>query len=153
MSFIKTIKKGVSKSFQPARWVGLEHIKANGKICADLVTDLVSSEKHKEFYQREKQKALLLKEQMTSRELSSRMKLALILVFFYLLGGLGLLGYAYYLGAIKSFYLPAVMSMIVALLVFTYSLRELMVYGQIRAKRSRITLKELIRYLVKGFPT
>ena len=151
MGLRQVIKKGISFGFQPKRWIGLDQVKTNSKVCVDLVSDLISKEKFDERHQNDLRKERLLGQQMSASELISRKRLALGMVLLYLVGGLGFIGYALYLGLNKSLWMPSCMSFLVSFLILTYALRELMVYGQIRAKR-RITLKELFRYLTKGFP-
>lgn len=145
MGLKRIIKKGVTSGFQPKRWVGLEHVKENGKLCAGLVKEYFS-EDEKAKLRREEAEA------MTLKQVQSRKKTAVFLSIAYCILAVLLVGYAFYLWFAVHFLLPGAMSMIIAFLLINYSLRELMLYTQIRLKAKRISLKNLFHYLIKGFP-
>ncbi len=149
MGLFKTMKKGLSSGFSPKRWVGLEHVKANGKIVADLAKDLVE-DKSKSSALKEKYQASW--DSMTPKEFAARKRFAVVFMVVYVLVGISLIGYAWYLWFSRSLILPGCISFAMALLVFTYSLRELMVYAQIRLQRKHLKLRDLFTYLIKGFP-
>ncbi len=149
MGLFKTVKKGISSGFSPKRWVGLEHVKANGKIVMDLAKDLVD-DKSKSTAVKDKRQASW--DLMTPKEFAARKRSAVVFMVVYVLVGVSLIGYAWYLWFSKSLILPGCISFTMALLVFIYSLRELMVYVQIRLQRSHLKLKDLFVHLIKGFP-
>lgn len=145
MGFRNIVKKSFTAGFQPMRWLGMDLVRSNGKICADLVKDL---------FEKKPQASTDVKliADMSETDLTSRKKIALGLGIFYLVISLSLVGYAFYLWLEKVFILQGAMSLILAFLVSTYSLRELLIYGQIRSRRDRLTLKEWFSLLIKGFP-
>ncbi len=146
MGLRSVVKKGVSLGFQPKRWLGLEHVKSNGKVCKDLLTGFFDKEKSEQAL-RQEQEDRKLEQQMTASDLESRKKLALGLMSFYGLVSLGLFIYTGYLWFAKALILPGCMPVIIGLLVVVYALREFIVFGQIHFKRKRLGLSELCRLL------
>jgi len=145
------IKKTFSSGFQPKRWFGVDHVKANGKICVDLVSDLIATPKKSE----DKIEALKIEGRNLQNDpnaLRFRKYLALGLTFFYLLACFGSIFYGIYLISAKSFILPGCVSLVVSFLLFSYSLREFMAYAQIRSGSVKLPLKMLIKQALKGFP-
>lgn len=149
MGIKKVVKKGLSMGFQPKRWLGLDHVKSNGKLCSDLVHDLLAKKKSPEQLKQEAEEKRL-EQKMTKAELQSRKKIALSLTVFYGLLSIGLLIYAVYLWFSKTLILPGCMSFIVSLLVLVYGLREFIVFGQIHFDYRRLSLSKLIHLFING---
>ncbi len=148
---VKTvIKKGLSLGFQPKRWIGLEHVKSNGKVCKDLVGDLLSNDKSDDRLKKEDQEEKAFLKNMTKAELKSRKQLALVLVGFYSLVSVCLFSYSGYLWFAKSLILPGAMPIIVGFLVLVYALREFLIFGQLQFNRKRLSISQLVNLLLKA---
>lgn len=151
MGIRSTIKKGISFGFQPRRWFGVEHVKANGKICVDLLNDLVSETKRSEATGLSS-KTEAEDIQKNPKALKFRQRLALCLTCLYTLAAIGAVLYGLNLIVVKSFILSGCVCFILSFLFFIYSLREFMVYAQIRSGLVKRPLKALIKLALKGFP-
>lgn len=147
MGLRTVLKKGLSKGFEPKRWVGLEHVKSNGKLCVSLVNEYFSKGSNEE------EKLEELPSSMSSDEIKKRKKIAFYLSLSYFVLSLSAVAYALYLWFSDSFILAGCMSNIIAFLLANYSLRELMLYAQIRLGVKRVSFKNLFSYLIKGFPS
>jgi len=141
------VGKGLSFGIKPKKWMGYDHVKGNARICSDLAQDMIDSVNRSGGEEVKRVQA-----QMTESELQARKKLALGLVAFYGAGWIGAIGYTFYLLFSRVMILQGIMSLIISFLVLSYLLRELMVYGQICARRDRLVLKELFYFIFKGFP-
>ena len=140
MGLKKIVKKGISFGFQPKRWFGVDHVAANGKICTSLVADMLIQD------QKTAQPDLAADEEFTKdpSALRARQQLAIGLMGLYFISGLSGVGYTLYLWLAKGFFLPGSVSLVLSLVLFSYVLREFMVYGQIRCGGGRLPLKKLL---------
>lgn len=75
---------------------------------------------------------------------------ALLMFFFYIFLGVGLFADALFLFMKKGLILAGSVPLMLAFLLFSYGLRELMVYAQLRLQRNRLTLPEFFQFILKG---
>lgn len=146
MGLRNVVKKGLAFGFQPKRWFGVDHITQNGKICTTLVTDILA-EGQKAAQPDAEAKAAAEALSKDPHALQARQKLAVGLMAFYFISGCSGLGYTLYLWWVKAFFLPGSVSLVLSLVLFSYVLREFMVYGQIRCGGERLPLKRLLHKL------
>lgn len=139
----KVIKKGLAMGFAPRRWLGSEQVSKQGKVCVELARELAPDTE--ELLAKHRSKASM---QSTCRR-RSRSILILCLCYFWM--GLGFISYSFFLWMIKGFFLAGVVSLMISLLLLSYFVREGMLYMQIRTKRNRITVKDFLKFLFKGF--
>jgi hypothetical protein len=143
VGFGNFIKKSMRSGFQPTRWLGGDEVKTRGQQLGQMMKDLASPPVPNESQQLEQQaQASLL--QSNAQERGLRLRLALVLMVFYSLVGIAFVGYSAYLFVAKQFFLPAAVTLMMSLLLFVYSFREFMVYGQLRLGVARLPLKILI---------
>lgn len=148
MGIKSTLKKGISFGFQPKRWFGVEQVKANGKVCTDLAQGLLAKHE-KTSEQLQVAEKLAAEIQNNPPALLMRKRLALVLMLLYLAAGFAAIGYAVFLWLVKSFILPGSVSFVLSFLLFSYSVREFMVYAQICcANGEKLPLKILIRRML-----
>ena len=147
MAIRRLIKRGLSFGFQPRRWIGLDTIKSNGRVCSKLLSEYVSE------FSGKKDNSNLLIEELDKPSIQHRQRLAICFIILYLLLTVGFVVYAVYLWLGKSFIVPSLMSFLMAFLVLTYALREFMIYSHLRLNGRKIKLSSLFYYLFKGFPS
>lgn len=146
----KALKKGLSWGFSPKKWIGVDHVRSQGKICKDLAKGLVSDKKS--FIEGLAARKAQQEPKLTPAEQKKRKLASLLLIVTYVILAMLALGYAWYLGMGKSLWLAGLVSVAIALLLLTYSLRELVLYAQLRLRRNRVQVKEVLKFVVKGFP-
>lgn len=140
MGLYSTLKKGLSWGFAPKRWVGLEQVKANGKICSQLAKGLFAR-----HYDSTASNAIA-----HSQFQPKKYKL-FVLISVYSLSAIGSVVYAGYLFFNKGFFLPGLVSLALMFLFISYGIRELIIYAQFKRGRNHFRFRELFKILLKGF--
>lgn len=143
MGFGNFIKKSMRSGFQPTRWLGSDEVKTRGQQLGQMMKELASPPALNESQQL-KQQAMATLLQTNVQERGLRLRLALVLIFLYSLMGIVFLGYSAYLFVAKQFFLPGAVTIMISLLLFVYSFREFMVYGQLRLGVARLPLKTML---------
>jgi len=135
-------------NFNVRKWMAVDEIKANSRIVVNAYKDLfgkrAASEYHSETFAAAAQRL-----GMTAETLKKQRRNFMYFSLLYLVLGIGLFGYSFYLLFGKNLFLAFFVSFIMSILMFIYSYKEHFWYMQISKQKLGCTFKEWLRFLFK----
>ncbi len=132
MGVKKVIKKSFTAGFNPKRWVGVDHIKDNGRVIGHLFTSLFKQESKK--VKPESFEAAKARLNLTEADLQKRVQQGKYVIIFCLFAALLAFAYMIYL-VMHHFYLPGIVTLMISLLALVYAYREHFNIFQIKQRR------------------
>lgn len=141
MGFRRTVKKGIFSGLNVKRWVGIDHIKENGRIIGGLFNSLFNSSSKKETTRKETFEECMRRLNLSETDLIERIKSGKKIILFCLLGSGLTLIYLFYLLSYGR-YLASVVTFVLTLLFLVYAFREHFNIYQIKQRRLGCSFKE-----------
>lgn len=128
------------------RWFAVDEVAAGGRAVASAYRDLFTktSIKRQETFEEAVQRL-----QLSEVVLKKQKRNFLFFSFFYLLVGMGLTWYAFYLLLNKGFALAFFVCFIMGILMLSYAYKEHFWYMQISRRKLGCTFKEWINFICK----
>jgi intracellular multiplication protein IcmV len=147
MGFKKTIKRGVTSTFNVKRWLASDQIKQSGKTVKNLYNDLYGKKtKGKVFKSFEE---CVRHYGLTEDDIKKREKSCLLMSVTLAILAVPCFAYAIYLFA-TSFFLSGVVALSLSALLLAYAFRENFNYFQIKQRRLGCTWQEWFNATFKG---
>ena len=131
--------------FEPRKWFAVDEVTDNSKAVIRAYKDLFTTgdqRKHRESFEEAVKRFSL-----TEETVAKQRKYFLCFSFFYLLVGISLLGYSFYLLLNKGLLLAAFVSFIMGVLMSVYAYKENFWYMQISKRKLGCTFREWLRFV------
>ena|SRR3990167_5236224 len=150
MGLRNVIKKGVVSGLNPVRWVGVEQIKSNGKIIANVTNRLFKTHNTTtSTFSPTTFEDCMKYYGITEESLKKRMRWSRYLVYACLVGSLLMLAYTIYL-FVSHLVLSGFVTTMLTLLLWAYAFREHFNYFQMKQRRLGCTFHEWLVATFKG---
>lgn len=146
MGLFRSVKKGVSSSLNVKRWVGLDHIKDNGRVLGRLFQTVLKKPVQSETTRHESFEECMRRFNMTEEDLQKRIKNGKKMVFFYLLVSIATFIYLIFLLSYGR-HLAGFVCIMLTLLFLVYALREHFNIYQMNQRRLGCSFKTYFRSL------
>lgn len=148
MGFKSGMKRGFFSGLNVKRWVGMDHIKENGRTIGKLFKTVMKNGP-KETTHPESFKEAMHRYNMTEKDLKARMKTAKKIITFSLVVSAAVLLYLFYLIAHHRI-IPSFVCFMMIFLLLAYGFREHFNLYQMRQRRLGCSFKEYFNSLLKG---